>query len=400
MKDVPSGSAHCCVTSPPYFGLRSYVDDPREIGRENTWQLHVMNLVDVFRQVRRVMRDDATCWLNYGDCYDDGTLRSMPHKVISALVEDGWYHRSTIIWSKKSPMPESVSGSRWERCRVKVGNSKRARPGAYLNDAQINPGGDRDGSDFDSRAEWHLCSGCDKCRDNDGYVFRMNAGRPTTSHEYVFLLTKSDRYFYSQDANRVANSQGSIERFGIIDGQQTATWNTDNNKNDGRSDGTKSNEGFRGYVPAGRNLWTVWNDIKQSNYKKAHFATFPVELAERCIKLGCSEYGCCSECGAQWAPVVDSERYSTRPGLETKYNDNEHIYSNPERHETQTKILDWRATCRCGAQKGRCVVLDPFGGSGTTAVAARELGIDWILCELNEEYVRLIEERLQQGMLF
>lgn len=174
LAELPAQSVGCCVTSPPFYGLRSYLDaddeaKAHEIGLEQTPAEYVQNLVDVFAQVHRVLKDDGTCWINLGDSYaNDGKwggssggkhaaglhgktgigrgkrdtgfkpkdLMQIPHRVSIALQDWGWYVRSEIVWAKPNPMPESVTD------------------------------------------------------------------RPTRSHEYIFLLTKSERYFYDADAIR------------------------------------------------------------------------------------------------------------------------------------------------------------------------------------------------------
>jgi DNA modification methylase len=414
--------------------LRSYIDDPREIGRESTPDLHIENLLDVFGEVHRVMRDDGVMFVNYGDAYAsdpakgasgkgkeskylggrDATeqtrrplggykpkdLLSMPFRVAEALREDGWYHRSTIIWSKKSPMPESVRGSRWERCRVRVSgvrDDERTIPSGW-NTSRDEAHDTVDGrysheKDNTARTRWKDCPGCDKCLDNGGYIYRMNAGRPTTSHEYVFMFSKSPSYFYNQDGNRVGLKANS------------PIWGEAESNKPGYS-GNPNVHGEVGHSlpsnPAGRNLWTVWNDIKQSSYKGAHFAVMPMDLAVRCVKLGTSEYGCCPECGNQYAPVVDTERVATRPAKDNKRVGVEAGNTDPERHETLTSVFDWWPTCKCSVMEseGKPVVLDPFHGSGTTGEAARECGCAYIGCELNEEYIKLGNKRFEQSVLF
>ena len=246
------------------------------LGLEPTPELYIQHIVQVFRELWRVLRKDGVCWLNLGDSYwggkgqsayawstehqDRKTLQKAQHQITGrgetrpqdgkhdilkpkdlcmiparvalALQAEGWWLRSDIIWAKPNPMPESVTD------------------------------------------------------------------RPTTAHEHVFLLTKSQKYFYDQDAAREKNSQGSIERFGLTEGiGQTKKWNTSQNKRDGRTDGTKGTEGFRDHVPIGRNLRSVWT-IATQPFPKAHFATFPEKLVETCIKAGTSQKGCCPECGA------------------------------------------------------------------------------------------------------
>ena len=249
---LPAESVHCVVTSPPYWGLRDY-GTPGQLGLEPTPEAYVASMVEVFREVRRVLRSDGTCWVNIGDSYATGTstpskpssdndvgywnnadnigrsridgrqsglkpkdLVGIPWRVAFALQADGWYLRSDIIWSKPNPMPESVTD------------------------------------------------------------------RPTKSHEYLFLLSKSPRYFYDADAVRETNVTQGDRREGngrfVYDG-----------KYDGeREDGTQ--QAFVTINPAGRNLRSVWT-IATQPYPGAHFATFPQKLVEPCIKAGCPADG-------------------------------------------------------------------------------------------------------------
>jgi len=426
LKTIEAGTVHCCVTSPPYWGLRAYIDDPKEIGREPTPEDHIKNLVDVFREVRRTMRDDGICFINYGDAYSQGgnggnakqhrgehngakdappgykpkDLLSMPFRVVEALRQDGWYHRSTIIWSKKSPMPESVRGSAWRRCQVKVEQSERVSRDTHLDDKDKRPGGNRGNGlpDLQNQplAQWEPCPGCEKCQDNGGYIFSLSAGRPTSSFEYVFLLTKSSQYFYNQDGNRVAQKTEPHSP-GYVDGHEYAVGPMDRG---GHSQREQPDRVWG--ATAGRNLWTVWNDLSSSSYKGAHFAVMPMSLALRCVKLGTSDAGCCPDCGNQRAPIVDSERVATRPADNNKRSGTSGTGNiDPERHETSTKIIGWKATCSCGNEgHGRPIVLDPFGGSMTTAEAARECGCKAIMCELNPDYITMGSKRFDQEVLF
>jgi DNA modification methylase len=244
---LPVASVHCVVTSPPYWGLRSYGigTENGEIGLETSFTDYIETLRGVFREVRRVLRADGTLWLNMGDTYAaaqngrsardaklhdpanrtfrdkpfstiDRTiglkpkdLVGMPWRVAFALQTDGWYLRSDIIWSKPNPMPESVSD------------------------------------------------------------------RPTKAHEYVFLMSKSERYFYDQDAIRDEPSGRTdpIRSFG-------------NNPN--RDDSNDAGWALDGFV--GRNKRTVW-EIPTSPFPEAHFATFPPALIEPCILAGCPRDG-------------------------------------------------------------------------------------------------------------
>ena len=116
---LPAQSVHCVVTSPPFWAKRDYGVDG-QLGREANLEDFLSTLVAVFREVRRVLRDDGTCWVELGDSALDGGLANAPHRFAEAMRADGWYWRSTVVWAKPAPMPESVSGWKWVQCRVKV----------------------------------------------------------------------------------------------------------------------------------------------------------------------------------------------------------------------------------------------------------------------------------------
>lgn len=288
LRELPDESVQCCVTSPPYFGLRDYGAEG-QLGLEETPGQFVAALVETFREVRRVLKPDGTLWLNLGDSYTSGgratrapdakhdgaremgfrartpsglkpkDLIGIPWRVALAMQADGWYLRQDIIWHKPNPMPESVT---------------------------------------------------DRC---------------TKAHEYIFLLTKSDRYFFDHEAikepaaggasasNGSALAEGAIRRTGGLISGGTAKSTLGNSAVETRNK---------------RSVWTV----TPKPYKGAHFATYPPDLIRPCILAG------------------------SRPGD---------------------------------------TVLDPFGGSGTTAQVAIEHGRKAILIELNPDYVPLIERRVE-----
>lgn len=288
LRDLPAESVHTCVTSPPYFGLRDYGQDG-QIGLEPTPDEFVEALVRVFREVRRVLRDDGTVWLNLGDSYASGgrtwrapnkngmrsganadrvdhrpadpegvkqkDLLGIPWMVAFALRADGWYLRQDIIWHKPNPMPESVR---------------------------------------------------DRC---------------TKAHEYVFLLSKGPRYFYDHEAAKEPATSGDTRKpHGR--GQSSVGGRTAS----GARGGPQKNEG--GLLL--RNRRSVWT-VATKPYKGAHFATFPPDLIEPCILAGSPKGG---------------------------------------------------------------TVLDPFGGSGTTAGVALAHGRRAVLCELSPEYAELVPDRI------
>ena len=294
LAQIPDGIAQTCVTSPPYYGLRDYGCDG-QIGLEQTPAEYVAQIVAVMREVRRVLRDDGTAWLNLGDSYagswgaqsrgdkhgspvsasqiDAGPKRTrtgsipagsnvkpkdlhgIPWRVAFALQDDGWWLRSDIVWSKPNPMPESVTD------------------------------------------------------------------RPTRAHEYVFLLTKSARYFYDADAVRDRAS-----------GRSSGNAAPDKS---GNAPGFEIRAGFHKVGDVEwheRNARSVWT-ITPEPCAGAHFATMPPELARRCILAG--------------------------------------------------------------SRRGD-VVLDPFMGSGTTALAAHQAGRRYVGYDTSEEYVALAQKRLQE----
>ncbi len=344
---LPGRCVQCVVTSPPYWGLRDYGIEG-QIGLEPTPEAYVERLVEVFREVRRVLRDDGTLWLNLGDSYSGsggaggdygpGGLREgqpkypgrrlaalkpknlvgIPWRVAFALQADGWTLRSDIIWHKPNPMPESV-------------------------------------------------------RD-----------RPTKSHEYVFLLTKQPRYFYDADAVR------EEQKWAGGAGNRNYRAGSENGR-EAEGQGNKPN-------PAGRNRRTVW-EIATQPTPEAHFATFPEALVEPCIKAGTSERGCCPKCGAPWRRVV--ERLPVTGRNENKTPAAAHAAVRCSRAgESHVETVGWEPSCDCETQDGEpvpCVVLDPFGGSGTVAKVARGLGRSSILIEINPEYVQIAKRRLRIG---
>lgn len=312
LQTLQNGSVNCCVTSPPYFGLRDY-GVAGQIGLEQTPEDFIEEMVKVFREVRRVLRDDGTLWLNLGDSYaNDGKwgghtggkhvkalhcspigrnkrytglkpkdLIGIPWEVALALRADGWYLRRDIIWHKLNPMPESV-------------------------------------------------------RD-----------RPSTAHEYLFLLTKGERYYYDADAivepvspnTHARLSQDVAAQVGSARANGGAKTNG-NMKAVGRGPktqpagtGIKNNESFAAAVAlpvTHRNKRSVWS-LATEAFSEAHFATFPPSLVEPCILAGSPAGG---------------------------------------------------------------VVLDPFGGAGTTGMVADRLQRDAILIELNPEYAAIAERRI------
>ncbi|PWG59758.1 hypothetical protein DF200_05875 [Bifidobacterium catulorum] len=256
MSGFPAQSIDCVVTSPPYFNQRNYSGGRKEIGREDTSDAYIKKLVGVFHEVKRILADDGTLWLNIDDCYSTGdardpapahSLMGLPWRLALAMMQDGWLLRNEVIWHKT-----------------------RVLPGASGN--------------------------------------RLNH-----NHEQIFLFTKTDGNTYNIDDVRIPLSDISKRRFKNIENQSGSY----------RANGGAKNIKPVGDLKRGRNLRDVW-PICPSFTHDAHFAVFPVEIPERCIKAGCKRNG---------------------------------------------------------------IVLDPFNGSGTTGLAARSLGRKYVGIDLNEDYL-------------
>ena len=329
-------------------------------------------------------------------------LCGIPWRVALALQADGWWLRRDIIWFKDNPMPESVNGWRWERHRVKVkagwdknrphpskGNSGKSRMGNI-------------GGVFKAQAKYQDCPGCPKCNPNDGLVLVKGSWRPTSAHEYVFLLTKSDTYFCDADAVREKYT-GPINRWG---GQ---TQNSDTRKqryyrdemqNLGSTSALRPGADLRPN-PAGRNLRSVWT-IATQPFPDAHFATFPKKLVGPCIKAGTSEKGCCSECGAPWVRVISE---ATGGAKGKAWLDHNH---DVERGAAKTvsskgyqagKTIGWKPSCDCFGLPIPCTVCDPFCGSGRALIVAKKLGRRGIGIDLKAEYLDMPKKELAQERL-
>ena len=377
IKEIETGTVQCVVTSPPYWGLRDYGIDG-QLGLEETPEEYVEKMVEVFRQIKRVLKHDGTVWLNLGDSYAGGNrgagmakedfsekqksnrgslvepspipaglkpkdLVGIPWRVAFALQADGWWLRQDIIWHKPNPMPESVT---------------------------------------------------DRC---------------TKSHEYIFLLTKSAKYYYDNEA--VKEKAACPGDLGLLRSS------VGNGNPYGEQAKSRINAGVDSRTAGNefRNKRSVWK-ITTQPYKEAHFAVFPEKLPEICIKAGTSEYGECSECGKAWGRVVTGKSQSAfniRVRDDQKGRTKHKSYFDRNINEKEVKKYDeknyggggkttqrWQPTCSCDADRVPQIVLDPFFGSGTTGYVAQRLGRKWIGIELNEEYIKIAEKRFAQQDLF
>lgn len=366
-------------------------------GLEPTIEMYVAHTIEILRELRRVLRSDGVLFWNIGDSYaahsgyggdlksgdkqatNHGCLRGkenrlphrtpqiglkpkdlclVPSRIALAAQADGWWVRSLIIWAKPNPMPESVSD------------------------------------------------------------------RPTDSYEHILMLTKSERYFWDAEAVREPQTGNAHSR-----GTEEC--------NEAYQEARDSYRGFRSpqvELPVGRNLRNVWNFPTQP-YSGAHFATFPEEIPRRCILAATSVRGCCQQCGAPWERVIrkpegpqsipsgwhQSGSNRWRPEHVERFGEyaGKHAETDPQEPGRRMLLnlkasrdagfgdsfapsttIGWAPTCRCRGQRGKvtpCLVLDPFGGSGTTGKVAIELARRAVLLDIaygeKDSYRELAERR-------
>lgn len=442
LKTVDEESVQTCITSPPYWGLRKYdipdvvwdadpncqhewvdaswrrpnasggwqggaeggipnegekVADYEEriikgetcvkcgawkgqLGHEYTPDLYILHLVEVFREVRRVLRDDGTLWLNLGDSYsgvkfagrcdvdkmyrngeklrstatilcDSGLkpkdLCMIPFRTAMALQADGWYLRSVIPWIKMNCMPES-------------------------------------------------------CND-----------RPTNAVEYIFLLAKSEDYFYDGEAIKVGKEESAIRRTKYPRYTLKSKGASGNYKVKTSDYSDKEKEETSRHRRTSDWFFDSWRGLEldeQGNplvmlvnprpYSEAHFAVFPEKLVEPLIMAGTSEKGCCPRCGKPWERILEREgtNKSNEEGIKKMEakgvpRQKANLYVTQKRGTSRT--IGWQPSCGCcQIEPEPCVVLDPFIGSGTVGKVAKRLKRDWLGIDLG--YEKLSEKRIEQ----
>ena len=340
---------------------------PAEIGLEQTPEQYIAALVEVFRCVRDVLADDGTLWLNIADSYASG---GRAYRAPDA--KDGKNGRVTGSFRPADPegiKPKDLIGIPWMLA-------------------------------FALRADgWYLRSDIVWAKGNPMPESVMD--RPTRSHEYIFLLTKRERYFYDHEA---------VKEPAVSDHPSGNGFKRDARKSLQNADGTaRGNEMQWKDVGGKRNRRSVWH-VNTKPYKGAHFATFPTALIEPCILAGSSERGHCPECGARWVREVEREtsfhsnsakagRTPDEINASGKHvggvnGGNKNLKSGPRVTSTTT---GWRPTCKCGHDPVPDIVLDPFMGSGTTASVALQHGRQYLGCELNPEHGALQAERINEA---
>ncbi len=384
LKLLPEESVHCVVTSPPYWGLRDYGLPPvywpeveyspmsglppirvpaweGQLGLEPTPEMYVGHLVLVFREVRRVLRWDGTLWLVIGDSYanpgkggpwDEGRMQKGTGRIL--------YARQANRGSFSELKPKDLVGVPW---RVA----------------------------FALQAEgWFLRSDIVWVKPN--CLPESVEDRPTKAHEYIFLLAKSPRYFYDAEAVKEPAVTHLYDKRYLPEALPRERSNEPWNLNGP----LKPHRGFKVLdTTCGRNRRSVWA-INTEPFPGAHFAVFPKALAEICILAGTSP-AACPAYGAPWERVVEREHAprGDRFGCREIGRFDHGQQGRPYLEVVASRTVGWRPGCRCPDNDGsaRCVVLDPFGGAGTTTLAAMALGRDSVYIDLKREYAELALER-------
>jgi len=425
LRQLPAGSVHMCVTSPPFYGLRDYGtgtweggdegcdhdtsnvnrdttkrdkrneirDDAagiyatasgwsgggreskinsnvcgkcgarrvdQQIGLEESPQAWVDALVAVFREVRRVLRADGTLWVEVGDSY-------------AANVGSG--RRSSVCDPNHTPnaWAGSTRASGMQMTPLKHPTKPKDLVGAPWLLA------------FALRADgWYLRSDIIWARPNP--MPESVTDRPTKSHSYVFLLSKQARYYFDADAIREEAEYGRRDWNGGVNFK-----GGDITRGHGRTSVTGSDPS------AGRNKRSVWT-IPTEPLPDEHYAAYPQALVEPCILAGTSERGVCPDCGAPWVRETESERRTDNGEVITGAfaTDAGKSASAGPRPRKFVQTLGWRPSCDHTHTPVPAVVLDPFLGSGTTALVARRLGRKCVGIELSARYCELAARRTQQ----
>lgn len=388
LERMPGNAIQVLITSPPYFGLRDYgTGDSNELGSEKTPEEYVSKMVAIFREAKRVLRNDGTVWLNLGDTYsgsggttggysnkstlvgytgehtkgremsrnqqsahktsvdlESGNLVGIPWRVALALQADGWILRSDIIWHKPNPMPESVQN----RC--------------------------------------------------------------TKAHEYLFMFSKRSNYYYDNEAvkdilekpphkpgnKKLDNSRNDHDSMQTVWGDEAgknkrSVWSIEDEQQLVQWLAINEPDTLERFLKESTNKADVWK-IATQGYPGAHFATFPPKLIEPCIKAGTSEHGCCANCGDPYLRIT--ERKGARvQNTEAKRdrsvgNRNGKGDSTLDGERPEIETIGWERQCRCDTTEVvPCVVLDPFMGAATTAIVSLGLGRRVWGIELSKKYI-------------
>lgn len=373
LKLLPSDHFHCCISSPPYYGLRNYgVDKALQVGLEANEEEFLNKIITGYNEVKRILRQDGLTWINMVDTYRNKQLTLLPFRMVLALQQNGWFVRSTIIWNKPTAMPESVM---------------------------------------------------DRC---------------STSHEYIFMLSKTKTYYFDKHAIKEPCAEGTYKKmqrgcsgngkYGnnpeLLEVTMRKSPQNINKKRESRFRSEKhnnhnqfnngnymnledsDNDNIRFTTPPSVSLTrgkrTVWN-IPSIPCKDAHFATFPTTLVEPMVLSSTSEYGCCANCGKQYSRIVEpSEEYKQYlgKGYHDHTNDLNIGMQQPKQDDFRSTTSDyitigWQKSCACNTDEIVATrIIDPFSGSGTTVLVANRNRREGYGIELNPAYVEISRKRI------
>jgi DNA modification methylase len=367
LRTLPEASVQCVVTSPPYWRMRDY-QCKGQLGLEPTIEEYLRNQVAVFRGVRRVLRDDGTLWLNMGDRYSSGGRGGFAGDLAPRAQQYSRKAGLSSTWQEPPPgfKDKELLGLPWRLAMALQEDGWWLRADCIWHKPNAKPESVKD--------------------------------RPGLAHEYVFLLAKSESYFYDWWAVREPQSENERtrrlreQRLGL---QGEYKLKRGAEFRNGHTGCFRSRDARQKIAETGmRNLRSVW-PIATQGFKGSHFATFPTGLAAKCILAGTSEYGCCCMCGTAWrreftrcVTTCHSDQHLKAQGI--------HRIGNSHGSYEPPKFLGWTAGCHCtiSTERDPCVVLDPFAGAGSTGVAAVQLGRRFLGIELNPEYLAMGKERI------
>lgn len=424
LRALPSDCINCVVTSPAYFGLRSYLPDNdlskhQELGRERTPQEYVDNLVKLFREVRRVLRTEGSLFINLGDSFAGS-------------------------WGNYAP--KGIKG----RQRMKTQEGKRWERNGYADTKMLPPNSRVEGLRDKNLIgiPWRVAFALQA----DGWVLRSASpwvkgsalpesvkDRFTTAHEYVFHFVKSDRYWFDRDAICLPAKSDYSKKGGSI--MNDTGWVKGANRNDHKgntrnipADPLNRNrrtsdtflDGLNFQIAQLESYLDHLRDVRENGgvilssdmdsfdaflvnpepSKWEHFAAFPQALVSPCILATCPDKVCC-QCGAPWVreiEVLDEQvRSGGMGGNTTAHADGPMDRGGKGQHDKGAmpvsrvrRMVGWKPSCQCNAPTRPGIVLDPFIGSGTTALVARANGRNYIGADLNPQYIAIAKERLRK----
>ena len=368
LQELEDNSIDCVVSSPPYYGLRDYGVNG-QFGLEKTYQEYLANTVKVFETFKPKLKDTATIWWNVGDSYNTKPAGNKDLKKSSGLP-----NKKENLHKRKDNISKVLLKSLKEKDLLMIPN----RVAIALQDA---------GWYIRSEIIWH----------KPNPMPESIKDRPTSCHEKIWLITKNKKYYYDADAIREPLASSSLTRL---------NQDIKNQKGSARGNGGRKTNGNMKAVGnlEKRNKRNVWT-ITTKPFKEAHFATFPPDLIEPCIKAGCPEK-VCVECGFPY--ISNYKRTDNNKNfIQTKGKDTPNIKkggvrlnengTTPHFNPPTIEFLNLKKNCNCKTDKFKSgVVLDPFAGAGTTGIVARSLNRTAILIELNPEYIEISKNRIDK----